>query len=278
MDTRERKALINSGFVELGVAEQCALLGLPRSTFYYRPVPASQQDLAAMRALDELYQEDPTRGTRRMSNELQKQGFDIGRDRTRRLMQRMRMKTIYCRPRTTVCDPAKYKFPYLLRNLEINRPNQVWALDISYIPMERGYMFLLVIIDWHSRAVVGWSLSNTMEASWVVETLDFAIQRHGKPEIINSDQGSQFASDEYVAFVKGQGIQISMDGKGRAIDNVIVERFFRTIKYDKLYLESLETGADVQRACNEFIQYYNHKRDHSSIGNQPPMVFYKLAA
>ena len=190
----------------------------------------------------------------------------------------MRMKTIYCRPRTTVCDPAKYKFPYLLRNLKITRPNQVWALDISYIPMERGYMFLLVIIDWHSRAVVGWSLSNTMEASWVVETLDFAIQRHGKPEVIKSDQGSPFTSDEYVAFVKGQGIQISMDGKGRAIDNVIVERFFRTIKYDKLYLESLETGADVQRACHEFIPYYNHKRDHSSIGNQPPMVFYKLAA
>ena len=278
MDTRERKALIDSSFVEIGVTEQCNLLGLPRSTFYYRPVSASQQDLAAMRALDELYQEDPTRGTRRMSNELQKQGFDIGRDRTRRLMQRMRMNTIYCRPRTTVCDPAKYKFPYLLRNLKINRPNQVWALDISYIPMERGYMFLLVIIDWHSQAVVGWSLSNTMEASWVVETLDFAIQRHGKPEIINSDQGSQFTSDEYIAFVKGQGIQISMDGKGRAIDNVIVERFFRTIKYDKLYLESLETGADVQRACHEFIQYYNHKRDHSSIGNRPPMVFYKLAA
>ncbi len=278
MDTRERKALIDSGFVELGVADQCALLGSPRSTFYYRPTSASQQDLAAMRALDELYQEDHTRGTRRMSNELQKQGFNIGRDRTRRLMQRKRMKTIYCRPRTTVCNPAKYKFPYLLRNLEINRPNQVWALDISYIPMERGFMFLLVIIDWHSRAVVGWSLSNTMEASWVVETLDFAIQRHGKPEVINSDQGSLFTSDEYVAFVKGQSIQISMDGKGRAIDNVIVERFFRTIKYDKLYLESLENGADVQRACQEFIQYYNHKRDHNSIGNEPPMVFYKLAA
>ncbi len=231
-----------------------------------------------MRTLDELYQEDPTRGTRRMSNELQKQGFDIGRDRTRRLMQRMQMKTIYCRPRTTVCDPAKYKFPYLLRNLEINRPNQVWALDISYIPMERGYMYLLVIMDWHSRAVVGWSLSNTMEASWVVETLNLAIERFGQPEIINSDQGSQFTSGEYVAFLKARGIQISMDGKGRAIDNVIVERFFRTIKYDKLYLESLETGADVQRACHEFIQYYNHKRDHSSIGNQPPMVFYKLAA
>ncbi len=278
MDTRERKALIDSDFVDLGVTEQCNLLGLPRSTFYYRPVSASQQDLAAMRVLDELYQEDHTRGTRRMSNELQKQGFDIGRDRTRRLLQRMRMKTIHCRPRTTVCYPTKFKFPYLLRILEIKCPNQLWALDISYIPMERGYLFLLVIIDWHSRAVVGWSLSNTMEASWVVETLDFAIQRHGKPEIINSDQGSQFTSDEYVAFVKSRSIQISMDGKGRAIDNVIVERFFRTIKYDKLYLESLETGADVQRACHEFIQYYNHKRDHSSIGNQPPMVFYKLAA
>ena len=278
MDTRERKALIDSDFIELNITEQCSLLGLPRSTFYYRPVSATEQDLAAMRTLDELYQEDPTRGTRRMSNELQKQGFDIGRDRTRRLMQRMRMKTIYCRPRTTVCDPAKYKFPYLLRNLEINRPNQVWALDISYIPMERGYMYLLVIMDWHSRAVVGWSLSNTMEASWVVETLNLAIERFGQPEIINSDQGSQFTSGEYVAFLKARGIQISMDGKGRAIDNVIVERFFRTIKYDKLYLESLETGADVQRACHEFIQYYNHKRDHSSIGNQPPMVFHKHAA
>ncbi len=278
MDTRERKALIDSSFVDLGVTEQCSLLSLPRSTFCYRPVAAFEQDLAAMRTLDELYQEDPARGTRRMSHELQKLGFDIGRDRTRRLMQRMRMKTIYCRPRTTVCDPAKYKFPYLLRNLKINRPNQVWVLDISYIPMDRGYMFLQVIIDWHSRAVVGWSLSNTMEALWVVETLDFAIQRHGKPEIINSDQGSQFTSDEYVAFVKSQGIQISMDGKGRAIDNVIVVQFFRTIKYDKLYLESLETGADVQRSCHEFIQYYNHKRDYSSIGNQPPMVFYKLAA
>ncbi len=139
-------------------------------------------------------------------------------------------------------------------------------------------MHLLIIMDWHSRAVVGWSLSNTMEASWVVETLKFAIERFSQPEIINSDQGSQFTSDEYVALLKALGIQISMDGKGRAIDSVIVDRFFRTIKYDKFYLESLETGADIQRACHEFIQYYNHKRDHSSIGNQPPMVFYKLAA
>lgn len=154
MDTREKKALIDSDFVEFDITARCNLLGLPRSTFYYRPVSASEQDLAAMRTLDELYQEDPTCGTRRMSNELQKQGFEIGRDRTRRLMQRMRMKTIYRRPRTTVCDAAKYKFPYLLRNLKINRPNQVWAIDISYIPMERGYMYLFIIMDWHSRAVV----------------------------------------------------------------------------------------------------------------------------
>ena len=258
MDTRGWKTLIDNSLLEVGVIEQCALIGLPCSTFYYGPMSESQQDVAAMCNLDELqHLKDPMRVTLRMSNALQKLGFDIGRDRTRRLMQRMRMKTIYHRPRTTsVCDPAKYKFPYLLRNLKFNRPNQVWALEISYIPMERGYMFLLVIIDWHSRAVVGWSLSNTMEGSWVVEPLDFAIQRHGQPEIINSDQGSQFTSDEYVAFVNGQGIQISMNGKGRAIYNVIVERFFRTIKYDKLYLESLETEADVQRACHAFIKYY----------------------
>ena len=226
-----------------------------------------------MGRLDALYQEDPTRGTRRMSHELIKAGLPVGREKTRRLMQRMRMKTIYCRPRTTVCDTAKYKFPYLLRNLKIDRSNQVWAMDISYIPMDRGYLYLAAILDWHSRAVMGWSLSNTMEASWVVETLDSAIRRHGRPEIINSDQGSQFTSDEYVTFAKEHGIQISMDGKGRAIDNVIVERFFRTIKYDKLYLEPLETGSQVQRACHEFIHYYNHKRDHSAIGNCPPMVF-----
>jgi putative transposase len=236
-------------------------------------------ELAMTRRLDELYAEDPTRGTRRMSDELKKSGFSAGRCRTRRLMQMMRMKTVYCRPRTTVCDPVKYKAPYLLRNLEIKRPNQVWALDISYIPLNRGYVYLLVIIDWKTRCVLGWSLSNTMEATWVVETLSDTVRRYGKPEIINSDQGSQFTSDEYVSFVKGlETVRISMDGKGRAIDNVIVERFFRTIKYEKLYIEVPEVAADAYRMCTEFIAYYNNRRDHSSLGKRPPMSVYKQAA
>lgn len=232
-----------------------------------------------MKELDRLYLEDPTRGTRRMTKELKKKGYKVGRCHVRTLMQTMRLKTVYCRPRTTIIDPAKYKFPYLLRNLEIVNPNQVWALDISYIPMRRGFMYLVAIMDLYSRYIVGWSLSNTMEAQWVVETLKAAIDRHGKPGIINSDQGSQFTSDEYVEYVKSlETVKISMDGKGRAIDNVFIERFFRTIKYEKIYLEHPETGQELHQVCSQFIDYYNERRDHSSIGDVPPINAYRRAA
>ena len=221
----------------------CRLLNLSRSRLYYTPKGIPSDELAMMRLLDEFYIQDPTRGTRRMRNELRKHGFDIGRRRTRRLMQVMRLKTIYCRPRTTVIDPAQYKYPYLLRNLEIKHINQVWAMDISYIPMKTGYMYLLAIIDLKSRYIVGWSLSNTMETAWVNATLEEAFKSYGTPEIINTDQGSQFTSSEYIDFIKSkETIQISMDGKGRAIDNVYIERFFRTIKYEKLYLQELCNG------------------------------------
>ena len=194
-------------------------------------------------------------------------------------MQTMRLKTVYCRPRTTIIDPAKYKFPYLLRNLDIVRPNQVRALDTTYIPMHRGFMYLVVIIDLYSRYIVGWSLFNTMEAQWVVNTLKATIDRYGKPEILNSDQGSQFTSDEYINYVKGlKTVKISMDGKGRATDNAIVERFFRTIKYEKIYLEHPETGKQLHQVCSQFIQYYNERRDHSSIGDVPPLFMYTTAA
>ena len=232
-----------------------------------------------MEELDHLYLEDPTRGTRRMSKELKKKGYQVGRCHVRRLMQAMRLKTVYCRPRTTVADPAKYKYPYLLRNLKIAHPNQVWALDISYIPMRKGFMYLLAVMDVYSRYIVGWSLSNTMEADWVVEVLRNAVLVHGKPDIINSDQGSQFTSDEYISYVKSlETIRISMDGKGRAIDNVYIERFWRTIKYDKLYLQELQTGRDVWRACEEFISYYNYRREHSSLDDNTPEYVYKSAA
>jgi putative transposase len=279
MPPSEKIKLIDMQGSAVSIAQQCRMLNLSRSRLYYVPKGIPAEELEMMRLLDEFYIQDPTRGTRRMCNELRKHGFNIGRGRTRRLMQTMRLKTIYCRPRTTVIDPAQYKYPYLLRNLKIKRINQVWAMDISYIPMKTGYMYLLAIIDLKSRYIVGWSLSNTMETSWVNATLKEAFTTYGKPEIINTDQGSQFTSSEYVNFIKSQKtIQISMDGKGRAIDNVYIERFFRTIKYEKLYLQELSNGHQVEQACSEFINYYNLHRDHSSLQNKTPYQVYSLAA
>lgn len=274
-----RKEMIDKGEGPMSICDQCELLDLARSTLYYTPGKADAKDLKLMEELDRLYLEDPTRGTRRMTRELKKRGYKVGRCHVRRLMQIMRLKTVYCRPRTTVIDPARYKYPYLLRNLEIIRPNQAWALDISYVPMRRGFMYLVAIMDLYSRYIVGWSLSNTMEAEWVVNTLKTAISCHGKPGIINSDQGSQFTSEEYVEYVKSLGtVKISMDGKGRATDNAHIERFFRTIKYEKIYLEHPETGSELHEVCSQFIHYYNEKRDHSSIGDTAPAQRYRRAA
>ena len=214
-----------------------------------------------------------------MSRELQKMGYKVGRCHVYSLMQIMRLKTVYCRPRTTIIDPSRYKYPYLLRNLEIQKPNHVWSPDISYIPMVRGYMYLLAIMDVYSRCIPGWSLSDTMEAEWVVNTLRMTVNQYGRPEIISPDQGSQFTPDEYIDYVKSlETVRISMDGKGRAIDNVYIERFFRTIKYEKIYLERPETGNELYHICSQFIQYYNERRDHSSIGNNPPFIVYQRAA
>lgn len=274
-----RKELIETSDNQMSIYKQCELLNVSRSTLYYTPSKASDKDLEIMQKLDMLYLEDPTRGTRRMARELRKLGYETGRCHVRSLMRIMRLKTVYCLPRTTISDPAKYKYPYLLRNLRIDRPNQVWSLDISYIPMPRGFMYLLAIMDVYSRFIVGWSLSNTMESEWVVNTLKVSVAQYGKPEIINSDQGSQFTSDEYVSFVKDlETVKISMDGKGRAIDNVYIERFFRTIKYDKIYLDRPETGNELYSVCKHFINYYNERRDHSSIGNVPPIKAYRRAA
>lgn len=274
-----RRGMVDRDGVSISICTQCEMLGIARSTLYYTPSQALDKDLKMMEDLDRLYLEDPTRGTRRMTKELRKKGHKVGRCHVRRLMQTMRLKTVYCRPRTTVIDPAKYKFPYLLRNLDIVSPNQAWALDITYIPMPKGFMYLVVIMDLYSRYIVGWSLSNTMEAQWVVNTLKVAIERYGKPQIINSDQGSQFTSDDYVGYVKSmKTVKISMDGKGRATDNAIVERFFRTIKYEKIYLEHPETGQQLHQVCSQFIQYFNERRDHSSIGDIPPKLMYRAAA
>lgn len=279
MPLEYRKAMVDSTICELSISKQCDLLNISRSTFYYTGVQMDDNKLEITRVIDELYLQDPTRGTRRMSRALQRRGFTVGRYRARTLMQLMRIKTIYCLPRTTVIDPVRYKYPYLLRNLKISHPNHVWALDISYIPMKKGYMYLLAIMDIYSRYIVGWSLSNTMDATWVVNTLNQAIANYGKPEIINTDQGSQFTSDEYISFIKSlETVKISMDGKGRATDNAFIERFFRTIKYDKLYLEVAIDGIQLYNQCKQFINYYNHEREHSELGYDSPIQHFNFAA
>ena len=280
MPTDTRKSMIEHSHDKLTIVDQCELLELPRSTFYYTASKAySEKDLSMMRALDDLHLEDPTRGTRRMRNELKKLGFKVGRRHVRTLMQIMRLKAVYCRPRTTLIDPAKYKYPYLLRNVEITRPNQAWGVDITYVPMPKGFMYLTAIIDLYSRYIVGWSLSNSMEAEWVTATVKEAVERHGPPEVLNSDQGCQFTSDCYIDYIKSlKSTKISMDGKGRALDNVYIERFWRTIKYDKLYLVVPETCRELYVACHEFITYYNEKRDHSSLNDKAPLSVYQIAA
>lgn len=282
MKRTEQRGAIDRSHPELTIAEQCAALGMPRSTLYYKPKPAREEDLKLMRLIDELHLEDPTRGTRRLCGELQDLGIPVGRSRVRTLMRRMRLGCVYRRPRTTVIEAAKYKHPYLLRDLKVEQPHQVWAIDITYIPMRGGYMYLCAIIDLYSRYIVGWSVSNTMEADWVCAVVRDAVGIHGTPQILNSDQGSQFTSDHYQKLFKEDGpchgVRISMDGKGRAIDNVFIERFWRTLKHEHLYLRPPEDGVDLCHTCAQFIHYYNHRRKHSSIGNVPPVQRLPMAA
>lgn len=275
----ERRKMVSASDKDLSLSHQCRILNVHRSGIYYRPVPASEADLHTMRLMDAMYLEDPTRGTRRYSADLRQAGVHIGRDKARSLMRIMGIEAMYCRPRTTVCDPAKYKYPYLLRGLNIERSNHVWEIDISYIPMQNGFMYLCAIIDVYSRCIMGWSISNSMETKWVIETLSNAISENGKPEIINSDQGSQFTSDDYVSFLKSlETVRISMDGKGRATDNAHIERFFRTIKYDKLYRFVPHDGLELYTLCQEFINFYNCRRTHSMIGKVTPINRYRGAA
>ena len=262
----------------MSINKQCKLLSIHRSGFYYKPVELNSNDLELMKRIDYWHLKDPTLGTRRMSEFLSKESYHIGRDKARSLMQTMRIKTVYCRPRTTISDKSKYKYPYLLRRMKITRANQVWAIDITFIPMKRGFMYMVAIIDLYSRYIVNWSISNTMDAEWVVEVVKEAIAIHGTPDIINSDQGSQFTSDDYIELLKGNDIKISMDGKGRAIDNIFIERFWRTIKHDKIYLYPPMDGKELYRICQQFIKYYNDERLHESLDYKAPAEQYHQAA
>ena len=254
----------------LPISRQAVELEISRSTIYYRPRPVSAADLFLMRRIDELHLSYPFAGSRMLRDMLSQQGLEVGRRHVRTLMRRMGIETLYRRPNTSKPAPGHKIYPYLLRSLAVTRPNQVWATDITYIPMARGFVYLAAIVDWFSRRVLAWRLSNTMDASFCIEALEEAMEKHGRPEIFNSDQGSQFTSEAFTGRLKKEGIQISMDGKGRWADNVFVERLWRSLKYEHVYLHAYESVAEARMKIGRYFDFYNSQRPHSSLEAQTP--------
>lgn len=262
---------------ELPIVQQCVLLCIARSSYYYQAKGESPLNEQIMRMMDRHIQEEPTAGVLTMQSMLKDNGIKVGYERVRRLMKVACIKAIYPRRHLTLRGKTKYLYPYLLRDLNICRVNQVWEIDITYIPMSQGHMYLTAIIDVYSRYIVGWNISNTLAAETVLEVVQQAVKDHGKPEILNSDQGVQFTCSMYVEYLRTQGIQISMDGKGRALDNIYIERFWRTIKYHYIYLNPAENGQELYLGIKKWLHRY-HTRDHQGIMRQKPADLFKMAA
>ena len=269
----------------LSVSRQAKLLGISRSSVYYRPKPASQEELDLLKRLDELFTENPMYGSRRLQAMLKREGILVGRRRIRRLMRKLGLWAVGPKPNTSKPHPEHKIYPYLLRNLSIERPNHVWATDITYIPMRRGFVYLVAIVDWYSRRILAWRLSNTLTTDFCIEALQEAILRYGTPEIFNTDQGSQFTSAEFTGVLKAHDIRISMDGKGCWRDNVFVERLWRTIKYEEVYLKAYDSVSHAKASLGQFIMFYNRQRPHQTFaGKTPDMIYFaglsqeKLAA
>ncbi len=259
---------------DLPIQKQAEVLGISRSTVYYEPRPASAEDLWLMRQIDELHLNYPFAGSRMLRDLLSHQGLEVGRRHLRTLMRRMGIEAIYRRPNTSKPEPGHRIYPYLLRSLAITRPNQVWAMDITYIPMARGFVYLTAVVDWFSRRVLAWKLSITMEAAFCIETLEEALSGNEKPEIFNTDQGSQFTSQAFTARLKQEGIGISMDGKGRWRDNVFVERIWKSIKYEEVYLHAYASVAEARTSIGRYLDFYNSIRPHSSLKALTPDQVY----
>ena len=270
MSVERRRAMIDQDHPRLSVVRQCALVSIGRSTFYREPTPDTTENLALMRVLDEQFLETPWYGSRQMTRHLRRFGHMVGRKRVRRLMSRMGLAAVYQRPRTTVPHPEHRIYPYLLRNLVIDQPNQVWCADITYIPMRRGFLYLVSVMDWATRRVLSWRLSNTMDVDFCITALQEALARCGRPEIFNTDQGSQFTSPQFTEMLANAGIRISMDGRGRWMDNVFIERLWRRLKYECVYLHAFETGSELRVGLTRWIGYYNIRRPHSALGGQTP--------
>ena len=263
MSTTQRRKKVMKCHPRLSLVQQCKLLNIHRSGLYYKPRSESAYNLRLMKEIDAYFMEHPYYGVERMTDYLNLDlGHRVNVKRVRRLYKLMGLQTIYRKPKTTIKDPKGYKFPYLLKDLEIEHANQVWQTDITYIPMLRGFMYMNAIIDVYSRKILNWSISNSMDKQWCIELLEDTIADYGVPEIHNSDQGSQYTSAQYIEVLKEHGIKISMDGKGRALDNIYIERFWKSIKYEKIYLNPPNGGLDLYQMVNEYIEFYNTKRRH----------------
>jgi Transposase and inactivated derivatives len=261
---------------DLSVRRQCRLLSLVRSNLYYQPKGESAENLKFMEIIDKQFLNTPWYGSRQMARHMQRLGHKCGRHRVRRLMRLMRLVPIYQTPNTSKKHPQHKIYPYLLRGLKIDRPNQVWCTDITYIPMRRGFLYLVAIMDWATRKVLAWRLSNTMEAEFCVEALKDALAKYGPPEIFNSDQGSQFTSDDFTQVLEDAKVKISMDGRGRWIDNRMIERLWRSLKYECVYIRAFETGKEAKAEIGKWLTWYNTERPHSRHGILTPDEAYAM--
>jgi putative transposase len=271
---KERRTMVQPD-PALSMRLQCELLGVNRSSLYYDPVPTDPEELALMRRIDELHVKHPFYGNRKVAQELSKVGDPINRKRVQRLMRLMGIESVAPKPKTSRPAPEHPIYPYLLRNLAISRPNQVWATDITYIPMAHGFMYLVAIMDWYSRRVLSWRLSNTLDSAFCIEAVREALSRFGAPEIFNTDQGAQFTAEAFTEVLLERGVKVSMDGKGRWIDNVFIERLWRSLKYEEVYLHAYDDGKAARDGIDRYMRFYNHERPHQALGYQTPDAFYR---
>src|SRR5580692_1966762 len=278
MSPGERRELVDRDNPDLSITAQCRLLNVARSTLFYQPAPVDPDDLALMRRMDELYTKWPFYGSRRMVAALRQDGWIVNRKRVRRLMRVMGLEAIYQKPNTSRQHPEHRVYPYLLRGLSIDRPSQVWCADITYIPMAKGFVYLVAVMDWYSRRVLAWRMSITMEADFCVEALQEAVARHGQPEIFNTDQGVQFTSAGFLDELESRGIRVSMDGKGRFLDNIFIERLWRSLKYEDVYIKAYGSVAEARRSLGEWLAFYNDVRPHQSLGYRTPREFFEAVA
>lgn len=269
MSVDQKISIVDPDFKDISILRQCELLDLNRSTYYYTPVGESDQNLRIMKLLDQEYTKHPFYGVLRMYELVKLHGFDVNVKRVRRLLRLMGLHAIYPKPKTSLANIEHKKYPYLLKGLDINRRNMVWSTDITYIALEKGFLYLVAVIDWYSRYVLSWQLSNTLDSSFCVEALENAL-KHGKPEIFNTDQGVQFTSADFTNCLLENKIQISMDGRGRYLDNIFVERLWRTVKQEYVYLNAFRDGKELWIGLNEYFNFYNHERLHQSLDYKTP--------